>query len=36
MIGFSVSIVRRWTDQKRREEREVKGDDQIDENSAYA
>ncbi|MCH8525525.1 MAG: cytochrome c biogenesis protein ResB, partial [Balneolales bacterium] len=35
MIGFSFSIVRRWSDQKRREDREKKGDKLIDENEAY-
>ncbi|KPQ00451.1 MAG: cytochrome c-type biogenesis protein CcmF [Bacteroidetes bacterium HLUCCA01] len=36
MIGFSFSIMRRWSDQKRRELREKKGEDQLDENEAYA
>lgn len=35
MIGFSVSIMRRWSDQKRREDREKDGKVQTDENIAY-
>ena len=30
MIGFSFSIMRRWSDQKRRELREKKGEDQLE------
>lgn len=36
MAGFSVSIVRRWKDQIRREENELKNIDQKDENNAYS
>jgi cytochrome c-type biogenesis protein CcmF len=36
MAGFSVSIMRRWKDQKRREENEMKHLDQSDENKEYA
>jgi cytochrome c-type biogenesis protein CcmF len=35
MIGFSVSIARRWKDQVRREENELKNIEQNDENNAY-
>lgn len=35
MIGFSVSIVRRWNDQKRREENEKRGVKQDDDNEMY-
>jgi cytochrome c-type biogenesis protein CcmF len=35
MIGFSVSIMRRWKDQVRREEKEIQGEQQIDENKLY-
>lgn len=36
MAGFSVSIVRRWKDQVRREENESEKMAQIDENNAYS
>lgn len=36
MAGFSVSIVRRWKDQIRREENELKNIEQKDENNAYS
>lgn len=36
MIGFSVSIIRRWQDQKSREKNERKNIPQNDENEAYA
>jgi cytochrome c-type biogenesis protein CcmF len=35
MAGFSVSIVRRWKDQVRREENELENIEQKDENNAY-
>jgi cytochrome c-type biogenesis protein CcmF len=35
MLGFSVSIMRRWKDQVRREEKEKQGEEQGDENKLY-
>jgi cytochrome c-type biogenesis protein CcmF len=35
MAGFSVSIMRRWKDQIRREDKEKQGAEQIDENKLY-